>query len=264
MTDPSVIVEKRGATMWLTLNRPAALNSMSDALAEELGRAIDSAEGDPDVRVCVITGSGRAFCAGADLVEIGAVAGDPEFAQRLGAFLVRLGRILERIETSRLPIVAAVNGAALAGGIELVLCCDIVIASQSATFGDAHANYGLLPGGGATVRLTRKIGDARTRYLMLTGATVSADEMQRAGLVAQVVPAESLADRAQEIADTLAGRSRPGLAAMKRLILASHDMSREAGLREELDALAVHATSADIVEGLAAFRDRRRPQFTDL
>ncbi len=179
-----ILVEQRGPALWVTLNRPAALNSLSLALAEELAAAIEAAEADATVRACILTGAGRAFCAGADLLAIGDGTGGQTLAERLNLFLPPLGQAFNRIETSRLPIIAAVNGLTLAGGLELVLCCDLVIAAHPARFGDAHANYGLLPGGGGSVRLPRKIGEARAKHLMMTGGTISAAEMKEAGLAA--------------------------------------------------------------------------------
>ena len=247
-----ILVEQRGPALWVTLNRPAALNSLSLALAEELAAAIEAAEADATVRACILTGAGRAFCAGADLLAIGDGTGGQTLAERLNLFLPPLGQAFNRIETSRLPIIAAVNGLTLAGGLELVLCCDLVIAAHPARFGDAHANYGLLPGGGGSVRLPRKIGE-----------TISADEMKEAGLVTQLVAPEDLIAAAQALVESLAEKSRPGLAYMKQLVRAAQDSSLEVGLRQELETMAAYALSNDIVEGLAAFREKRKPDFSD-
>ena len=258
-----ILVEQRGPALWVTLNRPAALNSLSLALAEELAAAIEAAEADATVRACILTGAGRAFYAGADLLAIGDGTGGQTLAERLNLFLPPLGQAFNRIETSRLPIIAAVNGLTLAGGLELVLCCDLVIAAHPARFGDAHANYGLLPGGGGSVRLPRKIGEARAKHLMMTGGTISAAEMKEAGLVTQLVAPEDLIAAAQALVESLAEKSRPGLAYMKQLVRAAQDSSLEVGLRQELETMAAYALSNDIVEGLAAFREKRKPDFSD-
>ncbi|GGD87126.1 enoyl-CoA hydratase [Tsuneonella deserti] len=259
----NILVDQRGAARWITLNRPLSLNSLSLALAEDLHHAFAAAETDEAVRACVITGAGRAFCAGADLVAVSNGVGDGALAGNLNEFLSRLGETLNRIEASRLPVIAAVNGLAVAGGLELVLCCDLVVAVRTANFGDAHANYGLLPGGGGSVRLPRKIGVPRAAYLMLTGKTVSSADMKDAGLVAELTEPDELEPRAQALAEMLAEKSRPGLAYIKEMIRAGQDMSAEEGLRSELETMNAYASSTDLFEGLSAFREKRKPRFLD-
>ncbi|MBJ7483879.1 enoyl-CoA hydratase/isomerase family protein [Brevundimonas sp.] len=259
----NILIEKQGPALWITLNRPDALNSLSSELAAEIGAAIELGESDPAVHALVFSGAGRAFCAGADLISIGGNAERDTPHVSLGAFLNELGKVFSRIEASPLPVIAAVNGLALAGGLELVLCCDLVIASHDAKFGDAHANYGLLPGGGGSVRLPRKIGMPRAAYLMMTGKSVSAAEMKEAGLVAELAAPEDLVQRAQALAETLAEKSRPGLSLIKEMVLAAQDASLETSLRRELEIMQTHSSSGDMAEGLAAFREKRKPQFTD-
>ena len=248
----------------ITINRPESRNAINSRVREGLFTAWERFEKDTDARAAILTGAGdKAFCAGADLLAIGDGTGGQTLAERLNLFLPRLGQAFNRIETSRLPIIAAVNGLTLAGGLELVLCCDLVIAAHPARFGDAHANYGLLPGGGGSVRLPRKIGEARAKHLMMTGGTISAAEMKEAGLVTQLVAPEDLIAAAQALVESLAEKSRPGLAYMKQLVRAAQDSSLEVGLRQELEAMAAYALSNDIVEGLAAFREKRKPDFSD-
>lgn len=256
----TIIVEKRGPACWVRLNRPEALNSLTFEMARELEAAIEAAEADSAIRAFVLTGVGRAFCAGADLTALHAHG--ESIVEPLGYFLGELGAAFTRIESSRLPVIAAVNGLALAGGLELVLCCDIVIAADTATFGDAHANYGLLPGGGGSIRLPRKVGPARATWLMMTGGFVPARDMERAGLVSRVVPADALVETAQTVAETLAAKSPLGLARMKELAAIAGDGTLEEGLRRELEIMADYATSHDLNEGLAAFAQKRKPEFT--
>ena len=256
----TIIVEKRGPAFWVHLNRPEALNSLTLDLADELQAAIAAAEADPHIRALIFTGAGRAFCAGADLAALNAHGGS--IAEPLAHFLEELGNTFTRIESSRLPVIAAVNGLALAGGLELVLCCDIVVAANVAKFGDAHANYGLLPGGGGSIRLPRKIGPARATRLMMTGEFVSAAEMERAGLVSQIVPEEALIETTQALAEILATKTPLGLARMKELGAVAGDATLEDGLRRELEIMAAYAFSHDLREGLTAFAEKRKPEFT--
>lgn len=255
-------VERRGEVAWITLNRPQALNSLSPQMVEELGSALDDVERDPAARVCVFTAQGRAFSAGGDLKTMDSFAAQPETAAaRIGAYLESITGTLRRIELLSKPTVAMVNGLAFAGGLELVLCCDIVLASDEALFGDAHAKYGLLPGGGGSVRLPRKIGVSRAKYLMLTGDQVSARTMCEWGLVAAVHPAGELAAATLELASRLATYSPLGLARMKRLVDDGLEQPVDAALRAEQAVVALHNHSADLREGLSAFRERREPAF---
>ena len=256
----TIVVEKRGPACWVWLNSPAALNSLTLEMAHELEAAITAAEADPAVRSVVVTGAGRAFCAGADLAALHAHGGS--IAAPLGDFLAELGRVFTRIEASPLPTIALVNGLALAGGLELVLCCDLVVAADSARFGDAHANYGLLPGGGGSIRLPRKIGPARAAWLMMTGEFLPAADMERAGLVSRIVPGDALVETAQSLVETLATKSSLGLARMKELAAIADGCSLEEGLRRELEIVADYATSHDLQEGLTAFAEKRQPEFT--
>ncbi|TXH40894.1 MAG: enoyl-CoA hydratase/isomerase family protein, partial [Burkholderiaceae bacterium] len=165
MSEPPLVQEIRQGAMWIRLNRPEAMNSLTPQLLAGLSAALDEAQARDEVKAIGLTGAGRAFCAGADLKFVRADVTGPEAA---AAFLQRVLATMNRIAAFPKPVIAALNGLALAGGLELVLCCDLVIAARSAKLGDAHANYGLLPGGGASVRLPRLIGAARAKYLMFT------------------------------------------------------------------------------------------------
>ncbi len=195
--------EKRCEIAWLTLNRPEAMNSLTPQLGDDFSAALAAAQADDSVRALVITGSPPAFCAGAELKFIGGQNED-SFTRALGTFLERLGRVFSSLETSMLPSIAAVNGPALAGGLELLLCCDLVVAASSAKIGDAHTNYGLLPGGGSTVRLPRKIGPTRAKYLLYAGEFLPAEELLACGLVNRVVADDKLAATVQAFAEKIA------------------------------------------------------------
>jgi enoyl-CoA hydratase/carnithine racemase len=255
MTFETLLYEARRGAAWITLNRPDALNAISPAMIRELGQALDLAQADPTLRAVVLGARGRAFCAGADLKAL------KEAGEDNAKFLDDVLTIMNRLERFRLPVIAAVNGMALAGGLELLLCCDLVIAAQSAKIGDAHANYGLLPGGGGSVRLPRKIGPTRAKYLMYTGEFVPAAELVPAGLVNEVVPDAELGAAVERLVAKLAAKSPLGLRRMKALVDDGMDQPSEVALRNEILVGEVHAKSFDMQEGLAAFNAKRKPRF---
>jgi enoyl-CoA hydratase/carnithine racemase len=258
MSEPVVVAERRNRSMWIRLNRPQAMNALTPQVIQGLDAALDVAQREPEIVSVVLTGTGPAFCAGADLkyVRIQAAEGGT------GTFLEGVLRFMARLDAFPKPVIAALNGITLAGGLELVLCCDLVIAARGAKIGDAHANYGLLPGGGSSVRLPRVIGVNRAKYLLFTGDFVSADDMQSAGLVNQVVEDEQLEAAAQALADRLAAKSPLGLKRMKALVDDGLEQPEATALRLELLASEVHAYSDDMREGLAAFEEKRTPRFT--
>lgn len=254
-----VMTDIRDGVLWVTLNRPEAMNALTPDVLTGVNDALDRAESDEAIRVVVLSGAGRAFCAGADLKFV-------RSASALGptstdAFLRNVLRTMERLERLPMPVIAAVNGLALAGGLELLLCCDLVVAARSAKLGDAHANYGLLPGGGGSVRLPRKIGPTRAKYLLFTGEFVAADELVASGLVNLVVDDTELIPAAQSLAARVATKSPLGLRRMKQLVNDGLDQPAETALRLELLASEVHAHSEDMREGLAAFAEKRKPVF---
>jgi len=257
---PAVVVERRGGALWLRLNRPERLNGISPEILAGLESGLDLAEQDPAIRAVVITSTGTAFCAGADLTHVRRVVDESGGHQD---FLREAGRTLNRIEAFPLPVIAAVQGLALAGGLELLLCTDIVVAAESARIGDAHANYGLLPGGGGSIRLPRRIGPARARYLLFTGDSVPARDFLDSDLVHAVVPEADLVETVDAIVAKIARKSRSGLRRMKELVADSADVPQAVGLRMELQQSAAHEQSPDFAEGLAAFFAKRSPRFGD-
>jgi enoyl-CoA hydratase len=261
MTFQNLIYEKRGAAAWVTLNRPEVMNSLDPATIADLDGAMDAAQADPGVRALVVTGTGRAFCAGADLKFLGGKVG-PEGIEALAGFLQQILPVFNRLEALPMPVIAAVNGLALAGGLEIVLCCDLVIAAESAKIGDAHANFGLLPGGGGSVRLPRKIGPTRAKYLLYTGDFVPAADLVAAGLVNQVVPDDKLVQAVEAVIQRIVVKSPLGLRRMKQLVDDGLNQPNETALRFEILAGEAHAKSHDMSEGLAAFNGKRKPKFT--
>lgn len=261
--DRLVVSAVSGAVAWLRLNRPNAMNALSNELLDDLDDALDFVASTPAIRVVVLTGTGRAFCTGADLKlggfaeKNGAVNSD-----KLLAHVRRASATLDRIPALAKPVIAAINGYALAGGFELMLVCDIVIAAQSARIGDAHSNYGLLPGGGGAARLVRRVGPSVAKYLAFTGDFLPAPELLPFGLVNEVVADDALRDRVDKLAEQIASRSPRGIAHMKRLIDDGLDQPLATALRLEQQALEVHAHSLDMREGLAAFREKRQPRYT--
>jgi len=261
MTYETITVDDRETEVWITLNRPDALNAISATMMAELEGALDAVEDRRTLAALVITGAGRAFCAGVDLKGARArVSGDSP-AEANAAFLDRLRLLLLRVEQFPAPVIAAVNGLALAGGLELVLCCDLVVAAQSAKFGDAHANYGLVPGGGSSVRLPRKVGVSRAKQLIYTGDFLPAETLADWGLVNQVVADGNLAAAVTDMAAALASKSPTGLATMKRMVDRGQELGLDEALRHELALNADHAASFDRTEGLAAFAEKRKPRF---
>lgn len=252
----SLIVERKGAVGWLRLNRPDAMNSLSFDLVRQLTETLLAWREDAEVRVVVVTGTGRAFCAGADLKEAGQVMQPGE-----KSLLDRIVILLDLLRAFPKPVICAVNGLALAGGLETVMCCDIVIASEKASFGDAHSNFGVFPGGGGAAILPRKIPPNVARYLLFTGDAMSAADAKQYGLANEVVAPDALETRTQELAERLTKKSPVVLAAMKRVAIEAADKSAADALRHELLECNLHGRTWDMQEGLSAFIEKREPQF---
>lgn len=257
-SEPVLVTEQRESAAWLILNRPDVMNALSPDVAQALGDALDAAEEDASVRCVVIGARGRAFSAGADLGFALDALEDPT---RFLEFLDDLGRLFRRVADFPKPVIAAVGGMAMAGGLELAMCCDLIFASESARIADAHANYGLLPGAGGSVRLPRLIGPARAKRLLFTGRMIPASELVNAGLVNEVVPDDQLDAIVMETVGEIATKSPIGLRRMKELVTGALDQPIEQGLRAEALALSAHLHSHDMGEGLSAFREKRRPEF---
>ncbi|MEM7504741.1 MAG: enoyl-CoA hydratase/isomerase family protein [Pseudomonadota bacterium] len=253
-----VLAHVEGNIGVLELNRPDKFNCISRALVKSLNEGMDALERNPDVRAVVVHGAGKVFCTGADLTEILETRED---SAALHELLDDLLQGLRRFETSPLPVIAAVHGLVLAGGLEIVMSCDIVFAARSAKLGDQHAQYGLVPGGGNSQRLTRILGRRRALDLMFTARWLEAEEACDWGLVNYVCDDDKLLDDAKAYAGKLAALSSEGLAMMKQMTDQGLDMSLPDGLALEIRMAAEGLRSADSSEGLNAFQERRAPQF---
>jgi len=258
MSDEHLLFESIGPVARLTLNRPKAMNSLNSAIVTELGARLTEIADRDDLRVLVITGNGPAFCAGADLKEVLAGAalapGEPGFLERANV-------VFDRLRDFSKPVIAALNGVTMAGGLELAMCADIIVAAESATIADAHANFGVYPGAGGAAILPRLIPLNMAMYLLLTGKALSAAEMKALGLVCEVHPDADLAEATMKLANDIAIKSPVALRRMKEVARASADKSRADALAHEQVMLSQHLRSADLQEGLRAFAEKRTPNF---
>jgi enoyl-CoA hydratase/carnithine racemase len=258
MSDELSLSEYAGV-LTLTLNRPAEMNALNSKLLESIEQAMEHASASDHVGVVVITGAGRAFCAGADLLEAEELTND---AGSFGMWLKSWQRAFGSIGRCPKPVIAAINGVALAGGLELALACDVIVASDAARLGDGHIRYGLVPGGGGSKRLPDAVGSRRARWLMFTGEVLGAASALEMGLVQQVFASAVFAEEVQAVATTIAGRSPAALASMKTMTASS--LVTDQSLADEIESAVDVVTSADAREGLAAFRAKREPRFPSL
>ncbi len=259
MTDEPVLLSVDGGIATLTLNRPNTLNAASEAMMQSLERQLRIVGALPGLRAVILTGTGRAFCAGGDLIEFETAL------QAGGTRLVDTLRynqdVIQMIEDLPAPVIGAANGTAVAGGLELLLACDVILAAEGARMGDGHAKYGIVPAGGATVRLVERIGRSRAARLFYTAALVDARTMADWGLVDELVANDRLMLRASEIAQEICTASPEVVQHVKALIRPSADAGRQARIRGELDRFRLHVEGKDLAEGLAAFRAKRRPAY---
>jgi enoyl-CoA hydratase len=250
----NILVERRGRVGLITLNRPKALNALSNGLVADVTAVLDAYERDEGIGAVVLTGSERAFAAGADLKEI---AG----ADFVSAYRDDLVRSWDRVAEFRKPIVAAVAGYALGGGCELAMMCDVILAADTATFGQPEITLGILPGSGGTQRLTRMIGKAKAMEMVLTGRTMGAEEAERAGLVSRVVPAADLLDEALRVAEKIASLSLPAVMMAKESVNRADETTLSEGLRFERRMFHALFATEDQKEGMAAFLEKRPAKF---
>ncbi len=244
----------------LTLARADKLNPLDWATVRELKDAVAAIEGRTDVYAVIITGRGRSFSAGGDLDGYIELYRHPD---KFAAFLADLFQTLSTIEASSKIYIAAVNGLCIAGGLELLLACDLAIAASSARIGDGHLNFGQLPGAGGSQRLPRAIGLRRAKHLILTGDLLSANEAQRIGLVNEVVPDTELDAAVEALVARLGQKSRVGLRGAKHLANLSLTTDLAIGLRQEIDFVHRYCTTEhDATEGLVAFKEKRKPVFS--
>ena len=261
MADDAVLTEQVGDVCWVRFNRPERMNAFSPEISAGFAAAIEHIEREDLARVVVITGNGRAFSAGGDLKTFCARVKADEHRLIL-ASLRRMKSVLRRMETSRRPYIAAVNGVAIAGGLEVILCCDLVFAAESAKIGDGHLKYGVVPGAGSSVRLPRKLPRNVANRLLLTGELASARQMMEWGLVNEVLPDEDLIGYATEVANRIARLSPVGIGWIKHMITTGVEQPVDVALRNEIAAFEAHCHSADFLEGVSAFSEKRAPRFS--
>jgi enoyl-CoA hydratase len=255
MAYENILTETKGAVGIVTLNRPKALNALCAALIAELGHALDAFEADDGVGCIIVTGSDKAFAAGADIKEM---AGQSYMSVYLADFITKGW---ERITTCRKPVVAAVAGFALGGGCEVAMMCDTIVAAETAKFGQPEITLGIIPGAGGTQRLTRFVGKAKAMDMVLTGRMMDAAEAERAGLVSRVVPADKLLDEALAMAQRIAALSRPSVLMAKESVNRAYETSLDEGVRFERRLFHSLFATEDQKEGMTAFIEKRKPQF---
>src|SRR5580692_7276842 len=254
MTYQDILVETRGRVGVIRLNRPQALNALNSRLNHELGQAVAAFDADAAIGCMLLTGSERAFAAGADIKEMASKSA-------VEVFMSDFTGGWDAVARARKPVVAAVAGFALGGGCELAMQCDLIIAADTAKFGQPEMKLGIIPGIGATQRLPRAIGKAKAMDLILTGRMMDAAEAERAGLVARVVPAASLLDEAMKVAETIAAMSLPSVLAAKEAVNRAFETSQAEGIRFERRIFHSLFATADQGEGMHAFIEKRPPKF---
>lgn len=253
----TVKVEREESILWVILNRPHRLNAFNDVLMEELADALDTAEKDPSVKCVVITGEGdRAFSAGADVTMF------PKATPVKAEEFSRMGQmVFGKIEEMSKPVIAAINGFALGGGLELALACDFRIAAEHAELGNPEINLGLIPGWGGTQRLVRIVGLAKAKEMVMLGTRVKAEEALKIGLVHKVVHYEKLRDETRDLAKKLSEGPPVALKYAKYALNFGTQVPLEAGLRIESGLMALTFSTEDLKEGVEAFMSRRKAEF---
>jgi cyclohex-1-ene-1-carboxyl-CoA hydratase len=255
MSESPILTTREGRVGVITLNRPAQLNALNDALMDAMGQSLLNLDADPDIGAIVITGNDKAFAAGADI----AVMADWSYMDVVQSGFIT--RNWETIRQVRKPVIAAVAGYAMGGGCELALACDIVIAGESAQFALPEIKLAMLPGAGGTQRLPRAIGKAKAMDMCLSARMLIAEEADRYGLVSRVVPDVELQAVTLKLATQIAGYSLPALMAIKESVNRAHEASLSEGILFERRALHARFASADAHEGMRAFLDKRKPVF---
>jgi enoyl-CoA hydratase len=255
MAYENITTETRGRVGLITLSRPQALNALCGALVKELTLALDDYEADDAIGAIVITGSEKAFAAGADIKEMQNLAWPDTYLQDF------ITRDWERITRCRKPVIAAVGGFALGGGCEIALMCDFIIAADSAKFGQPEVTLGIPPGAGGTQRLTRIVGKSKAMEMTLTGRMIDATEAERAGIVARIVPAADLVAEAVKSAERIASFSRPAVMMIKESVNRAYETTLSEGVRFERRLFQASFATEDQKEGMAAFADKRKPAF---
>ncbi|MCH9016134.1 MAG: enoyl-CoA hydratase/isomerase family protein [Chloroflexi bacterium] len=255
----NIKLEKENRVATIRLDRPDALNALSPELLTELSSAVAEAGGDESIKALVVRGEGRAFCAGADLTYFQSTFDDPTL---LPKYVTQINDVLRQIESLPFPAIAVVHGFALAGGLELMMACDMALVAEDARIGDQHVNFGLMPGGGSTQRLPRRVGLQRAMELLTTGKWISGAEAADWGLALRAVPLDSLDEELETLLTALRTKSREGLALIKAVTLRGMGLSIEDGVALESHAFVQYmTTSPHPAEGIKAFIEKRQPEF---
>jgi len=255
MSYETILLENHGRVGLITLNRPQALNALNAQLVSEVNHALDALEADANIGCIVITGSKKAFAAGADIKEMAELS-YPQI------YMDDLFSDSDRVANRRKPIIAAVNGFALGGGCELALMCDFILAADNAKFGQPEINLGVLPGMGGTQRLTRAVGKAKAMEMCLSGRMIDAVEAERCGIVARIVPSDELLDEALKVAAVVASKSLPIAMMVKESVNRAFEVNLTEGVRFERRVFHAAFATQDQKEGMAAFVAKRAPEFT--
>ena len=258
MAYENIIVETRGKVGLITLNRPKAMNALNDALIDEIGLALDAFEADEQIGCMVITGSEKAFAAGADIAAM------KDWGYMDVYKTNYISRNWDRVGRCRKPVIAAVAGFALGGGCELAMTCDFIIAADNAKFAQPEVKLGILPGAGGTQRLPRAVGKAKAMDMCLTSRFMDAAEAERSGLVSRVVPADKLIEEALTAAETIAGFSLPVVLMIKESVNRAFESSLAEGLLFERRSFHSAFALSDRKEGMSAFVEKRKPAFKNL
>ena len=254
MTYETILLETRDRVGLITLNRPQALNALNAQLVSEVNHALDTLEADAHIGCIVLTGSKKAFAAGADIKEMAELT-YPQI------YMDDLFSDSDRVANRRKPIIAAVNGFALGGGCELALMCDFILAGDNAKFGQPEINLGVLPGMGGTQRLTRAVGKAKAMEMCLSGRMIDAVEAERCGIVARIVPSDELLDEALKVAAVIAGKSLPIAMMIKESVNRAFEVNLTEGVRFERRVFHAAFATQDQKEGMAAFIAKREAAF---
>ena len=255
----NIRLSKEEGIATIRLNRPDAMNALGRELLTDLSSALTDVAGDESVKAMVLRGEGRCFCAGADLKYFQEAFKSHD---SLSAYLAEVNEVLFQVEDLPIPVIAVVHGFALAGGLELMMACDMALVADNARIGDQHVNFGLMPGGGSTIRLPRLVGPQRAMELLTTGRWLNGSEAVEWGLALRSAPLEELDQELEKLVDPLRGKSRPGLGWIKQVTHRGRDLTVRDGSAVEQMAFAQYvATSGHPAEGVQAFVEKRTPQF---